>query len=253
MVEKSRRPPEVALVERLLGELHDAVDAAERLDVALGECFGRVRPQPRGVAVEPAHVALIDRLHVMADRTVVTVGVPRLLERGRHPELLGDLGTGVALIEQPQRLVVQVRVQIALGGQELDDAFAAPRRPVVRRERDVHTVGEVLDCLGEVARPDVRVADQRAAQRQQVVQVVSRVLRHAQCAVTREVEVHLGGRLGARRHLELDLDAVDRVLFAGRVTTTVGVDHRDLTGRRALTQPAADLALRAAGNRVPYM
>ncbi len=201
-------------------------------NVALGECFGRVRPQPRGVTVEPAHVALIDRLHVMADRTVVTVGVPCLLERGRHPELLGDLGTGVALIEQPQRLVVQVGVQIALGGQELDDAFAAPCRPVVGRERDVHTVGEVLDRLGEVAGPDVGVADQRAAQRQQVVQVVSCVLRHAQCAVTREVEVHLGGRLGARRHLEFDLEPVDGVLFAGGRDDHGRGDHRDLPGRR---------------------
>ena len=31
----------------------------------------------------------------------------------------------------------------------------------------------------------------------------------------REVEVHFGGRLGARRHLELDLDTVDGVLLTG--------------------------------------
>ena len=91
----------------------------------------------------------------------------------------------------------------------------APGRPVVGGEHHVGAVGERVDRLGEVARPGVRVAHQRAAQGQQVVQVVRGVLGHAQRAEAREIEVHLGGRLGARRHLELDLHAVDGVLLAG--------------------------------------
>ena len=86
---------------------------------------------------------------------------------------------------------------------------------MVRGEHDVAVGGEQLDRLVEVARPDPRVADQGAAQGQQVVQVVGRVLGHAQRAAVREVEVHLGGRLGARRHLEDDPHAVDHVLLAG--------------------------------------
>ena len=73
----------------------------------------------------------------------------------------------------------------------------------------------------------VRVAHQGAAQREQVVQGVRGVLRHAQRAAVREVEVHLGRRLGARRHLEHDPHAVDR--RAPRpvvVMSTVGGDQR---------------------------
>ena len=112
-------------------------------------------------------------------------------------------------------------------------------------------VGERVDGLGEIAGPAVRIAHQRAAQRQQVVQVVGGVLGHAQRAELREVEVHLGGRLGARRHLELDLDAVDGV----RLTRLADVERRhdqgDLTGGPDLAQPAAHLPLRAAGQRGP--
>ena len=153
----------------------------------------RVRPQPAGVAVEPAHVALVDGLDVVADRAVVAVGVPRLLQRGRHLEVLGDLDAGEALVEQSQRLVVQIGVQIPLQGQEFDDPVAAPGRPVVRGEHDVGAVGEAVDGLGQIARPAVRVADQRAAQRQQVVQVVGGVLGHAQRAVA------AGSRSASRR------------------------------------------------------
>ena len=74
-------------------------------------------PQVGRVAVEPAEVALVDRLHVVADRAVVAVGVPRRVERRRHLDHLGDLDAGVALVHQPQRLVVQVGVQVALLGQ----------------------------------------------------------------------------------------------------------------------------------------
>ena len=101
---------------------------------------------------------------------------------------------------------------------------------MVGGEHHVGAVGERVDRLGQIARPDVRVADQRPAQRQQVVQVVRRVLGHAQRAVTREVEVHFRRRLGAGRHLELDLDPVDGVLLAGLADIERRHDQRDLTG-----------------------
>ena len=117
---------------------------------------------------------------------------------------------------------------------------------MVGREHDVGAVGERVDRLGEVAGPPVRVADQRAAQRQQVVQVVGGVLGHAQRAELREIEVHLRGRLGARRHLELDLDAVDRVLLPGFADVERRHDQRHLARRPDLAQPAPHLALRSA-------
>ena len=58
--------------------------------------------------------------------------------------------------------------------------------------------------------------------------------------------MHLRGRLGARCHLELDLDAVDGVRLARRANVERRHDQRDLADRRVLPQPAADLSLRAA-------
>ena len=114
VVQQGGGPPVVAGVERGLGELDDAVDAAERVDVAGGQLGGRMRPQPRRVAVEPAHVALVDRLDVVADRAVVAVGAPRVGQGRRQLDHLGDLGARVALVEQAQGLVVQVGVEVAL-------------------------------------------------------------------------------------------------------------------------------------------
>ena len=83
------------------------------------------------ITVVPAEIALIDRLHIVADGAVVAVGMPSLCQRRWHLEHFGDFDTGVALVEQPQRLVVQVGVQIPLQGKEFDDPVAAPGRPVV--------------------------------------------------------------------------------------------------------------------------
>ena len=63
--------------------------------------------------------------------------------------------------------------------------------------------------------------------------------------------MHLGGRLGAGRHLELDLDAVEGVLLAGFADVERRHDQRHLAGRPDLAQPAAHLPLRAAGQRGP--
>ena len=91
VIEQRCRPTEVTGVECRLGELDNAVDTAHRLDVAGAERLRGMRPQPAGVAVEPAHVALVDRLDVVADRPVVAVGVPGLLQRRWHLKHLGDL------------------------------------------------------------------------------------------------------------------------------------------------------------------
>ncbi len=118
---------------------------------------------------------------------------------------------------------------------------------MVRGEHHVGAVGERVDGLGEVAGPAVRVADQRPAQRQQVVQIVGGVLGHAQGPVLREVEVHLSGSLSAGRHLEFDLDAVDRVCLAGGADVERRHDQRHFTGGRVLSQSASDLSLWSGG------
>ena len=124
--------------------------------------------------------------------------------------------------------------------------LVTPGGPVMGGEHHVGAVGEGVDRLGEITRPGMRVAHQRATQGQQVVQVVSCVLGHAQRAELREVEVHLGGRLGARRHLEFDLHAVDGVRLTRLSDVDGRDDDRDLAGRRGLPETAAHLALRSA-------
>ena len=118
---------------------------------------------------------------------------------------------------------------------------------MVRGEHHVGLLREQLDGLGEVMRPDVRVADQRTAQGQQVVQRVGGVLRHAQRPPAREVEVHLRRGLGARRHLEDHPNPVHGQLLAGGGDGHRRIDQRDLAGRGRLTQPGAHPAFRATG------
>ncbi|HTC24501.1 MAG TPA: hypothetical protein VK688_09070 [Gemmatimonadales bacterium] len=163
--------------------------------------------------VEPAHVPLIDGLEVVADRPVVAVGVPGGFQPGRELEVFGDLHPGSAVVEHPQGLIVQVCVQVTLLGQVPDDVLGSPGRPVVGRERDIRLGSEQFDGLIEVTGPHPRVTDQSAAQREQVMQVVSGVLGHAQRPPVREVEVHLGRGLGTRRDLEDDPNPVDRFLL----------------------------------------
>jgi hypothetical protein len=114
----------------------------------------------------------------------------------------------------------------------------------VRGEDAVELAAPQVDGLGEVVRPGVRVADGGTADGEDVAQGVGGVLRRAQGVEVGEVEVHPGGGLGARGHLEHDADAVDRELLPGGgdvdrrddegglapaevVDVGVGVDHRD--------------------------
>ena len=82
-------------------------------------------------------------------------------------------------------------------------------------EGDVGLVAEELDGLVQVASPDPGIADEGAAQGEQVVQVVGGVLGHAEGGELREEEVHLRRRLGAGGELELDLDAVEHLDLSG--------------------------------------
>ena len=210
VIEYLGHPAQVTVVVGLPGPLHDRVGATHELHVALRALHRRVRPQVRGVAVEPAQVALVDRLDVVAHRSVVAVRGPGVLEGRWQLQLLGDLVADQSLVEQSQRLVVEVAVEVALDREELHDALRAPGGPVVRRERDVGPPAEQVDRLGEVRRPGVGVAHERAPQGEQVVQGVGGVLGQAQGAAVGEEEVHLGRGLGAGRQLEDHPHAVDR-------------------------------------------
>ena len=68
-----------------------------------------------------------------------------------------------------------------------------------------------VERFAEVARPQLRVTNLRAAQRTQIVQRARAVLGEIERALLRKVEVHLGGRFAFGRQLEHDLDAVDHM------------------------------------------
>ncbi|GHI27035.1 hypothetical protein Shyd_84060 [Streptomyces hydrogenans] len=164
MVEQGDGEAEVAAVGVVPGPGPDRRLAAEGLHPAAGLLGRRVLPQVGGVAVEPAHVALVDGLDVVAERAVVAAVRPDPFERGREAEGLGDLGAGQAPVDLADGLVVQVAVEVPLVGEELDDGVVAPGGPVVGGEGDVGGPGVEADGLGEVAGPGVGVADLGAAQ-----------------------------------------------------------------------------------------
>ena len=122
----------------------------------------------------------------------------------------------------------------------------APHRPVVGLELDVGASAVEVDGLVEEVRPLERIAHQRAAQRQDVVQRVGGVLRHPHGAELREVGVHLGRRLGAGRHLEHHAHAVDGDFLAGLLDFASRHDQARRSRRRGLAETAVDPALRVA-------
>ena len=67
------------------------------------------------IGVVPAEISLIDRLGVVAERAVIAARRPFAAARlGGRCERLGDLGRPSALVQQPQRLVVDELVEVAL-------------------------------------------------------------------------------------------------------------------------------------------
>ena len=74
---------------------------------------------------------------------------------------------------------------------------------------------ELFDRFSQVARPAPRVANLGSTRREEVVQVVSGVLRQAQRTPVREVKVHFGRRLSAGGDLEDDPHAVEGFFLAG--------------------------------------
>ncbi len=210
VLERLGHPAVLALVEVGLRLLQDRRGAAHVLDVLLRRLLRRQLVERRRVGVVEAHVALIDGAGVVLHRAVVAAVVPLLVELGRQLDHVGDLDAGVALVHQVHRLVVDVLVHVAVLLPVVDDLRVAPYRPVVALELDLGVLAVEIDRLVEEARPLQRIAHLRAAQRQDVVQRVGRVLRHPHRLELREVRVHLGRRLGARRHLEHHLHAVDR-------------------------------------------
>ena len=168
-------PAVLAAVVRFARATQHFGGAAHRVDVAGRLLHGRQRVEVGGIRVVPAEVVLVHRLRVVTDRSVVAAHREVARERSGELELFRDLARRRAAVREPQRLVVQVLVRVAVLREVRERAFVAEHRPVVTRERDLG-VAEARDRVVEVAAPEQGVAHLRAAQRVQVVERVGRQL-----------------------------------------------------------------------------
>ncbi|KQP01904.1 hypothetical protein ASF30_04945 [Leifsonia sp. Leaf264] len=71
---------------------------------------------------------------------------------------------------------------------------------------------------------------------------VGGVLRHAQRPMVGQVEMHLGGSLGARGELEHDPDAVDRVLLPAIQSVSIATGKQARSKRRCVSTICRSLA-----------
>ncbi|MNS93093.1 hypothetical protein D3C72_1272490 [compost metagenome] len=247
MLECFGSPAIFALIEVGLGAAQHGCLPAHVLDVLLRGDLGRKVVEIGRIAVIPAHVALVHGAGVVAQRAVVATVRPELVEFGRQLDELRDFLPGVALVHQVDRLVVRVLVEVALLLPVIDDLGVAPHRPVVGLELEIDILTVEVDGLVQVAGPLQCVAYLRAAQCQDVVHRVGRVLGHPHALELREERVHFRRRLGARRHLEHHLDAIHRDFGAGLADDVRGYDQPRFARRHGLPQPAVHAAASIAG------
>jgi hypothetical protein len=165
-------------------------------------------------------------------------------QRWRQRQLLRDLASGQPVIGEPERLVVDELVEVALLNQEPRDVRPAPAGPMVAGEDHLRLAAPQRQRLVDIAAPIAGVANGGAAGRVHIVQVAGAVLGDAERALGRKVEVHLRRRLGVGRQLEHDLHAVDDVTLTGPGDADRRGHQRHRAARHRLPQPAIDMALR---------
>ncbi|MNJ62077.1 hypothetical protein D3C77_578990 [compost metagenome] len=126
----------------------------------------------------------------MVDRAVVAAVGPFITGGGGQFELLGDLGHGVTLVCQVQRLIVNVLEHVALAGEKVDDACLAPGWPVVLSQDyfDLVTVG--VDSQVQGLPPVGSITYLGAAQSVEVVQGMSGIFGGVEQLELREPDQH---------------------------------------------------------------
>ena len=127
----------------------------------------------------------------------------------------GDLSTGESAIEIAKRLIIQVRIEITLFGEVVDDVVGSPCWPMMRGKRNITAGSEHRNAFVEKTCPRMCVAYECTTQRHDVVQVVRCILGHAEGSKIGEVKVHLGRSFGARSHLEHDAHTIEHKFLSG--------------------------------------
>ena len=107
---------------------------SHELDIFLRRLLGRQGMEVRRVRIVPAQVPLIDGLGVVIHRAVIAPVVPLPVEAPGKLHHLGDLEHRVAVVHEPERLVMDVLVEVALLPQVIEDLRLSPRWPLVLSE-----------------------------------------------------------------------------------------------------------------------
>src|SRR5215210_3996493 len=101
-----------------------------------------------GVGVVPSQIPLINRLRVMIDCAVVTSVIPFKGEALWQDEHLRQLNHSASVVQQAQRLVMNVFVEVALLFEKIQYIGSIiPHRPVVLGKKDINVFGEKLYSL----------------------------------------------------------------------------------------------------------
>jgi hypothetical protein len=147
---------------------------------------------------------------------VIAARVPFAADAVWQLQLLRDLARRQPVVEQPHGLVVHIFVEVALLGEIVPDPRIAANRPVVLADQRLGAIAPAFERLVDVFRPVERASHHRAAERQQVVEIVRAVFRQIQQLVVRHEEMHFGRRFAVGRHLEFEFESVDAAFVSRR-------------------------------------
>ena len=145
-----------------------------------------------------------------------------------------NLVDGDALVGLVQHGVVEVGVHVALGAHDFLDTFVAETRPTVGCEHHVSLLAITVQGDVDMFGPNQRITHQGAAQGVDIVNGAGDVFCRPEGLELRKVGVHLGGRLGSRRALELHLDTVDGQRLEVFLDVAIGLDQPQVSRRGVL-------------------
>ena len=179
MVQQFRRPAIIALLHGVFRMAHQPVRPTGEIHIIARPALRRQRIEIGRHTVKITEIEIINGAHIMAHRAVIIAIVKLLRQRGRQIEHVGNLSRREAVIHQPHGLVVHETIHIALLGDIIIARITPPTRPMVRAENHIHAIAEQLQHIGQMARPDERVAGFCAARRIEIMHHAIHLFGHA--------------------------------------------------------------------------
>ena len=197
-----------------------------------------------GHRIIPAEVELIDRLGIVADRSVIAARCPFIVQswRGGGGQCLGNLAHRLTPVHAPHGLIVQPAVIVALRGEPCG-AFRLPEdRPAMAGNHHFALRAVTGGRFVEVMRPCARIAHLRAARGEDVVQRAGGDFSSEEGLFRCDEHVEFRRSLAARNDLEFQRHTVNLAGFASRGDGGGRRDQRQRAARYRHADPAAHLA-----------